>query len=285
MKPIIALIVFAAVSLLFCCIGFKRFVWFMSVGYGLSSAGLGLAALVLSLATGRFPVFYLIQCVLFMIYGIRLGGFLLMRELKNAGYKSKLQEIGANADPPVFVAAVMWIFCGLLYVCQSAGLVFRFTNALPGEPIVQNVSLYVGIAVSAVGIVIEALADKQKSEQKKQNPGLPAMTGLYKISRCPNYFGEILFWTGSFVTLCGTACNWWQWVIGIIGYIAIVGIMFSGAKRLETRHIKNYGSIPEYNAYADKTPILIPLIPVYHVVTPESIAAAEAKKAAKKAVK
>ena len=73
-----------------------------------------------------------------------------------------------------------------------------------------------------------------------------------------------------------------QWIVAVFGYIVIFGIMVSGAKRLETRHIKNYGSKPEYNAYADTTPILIPFLPIYHVTTPEKIKAEEAKKAAKK---
>ena len=39
-----------------------------------------------------------------------------------------------------------------------------------------------------------------------------------------------------------------------------------GAQRLEKRQNKNYGSLPEYQAYVKKTPILVPFIPVYHLV-------------------
>lgn len=42
--------------------------------------------------------------------------------------------------------------------------------------------------------------------------------------------------------------------------------MFSGAKRLETRQNKNYGDKQEYRDYANKTPILIPFVPLYHLV-------------------
>lgn len=51
------------VSLACCCIGFFRFVWFMSVGYGLSSAGIGAALLVLSIVNGRFDLVFAAQCV------------------------------------------------------------------------------------------------------------------------------------------------------------------------------------------------------------------------------
>ena len=93
---------------------------------------------------------------------------------------------------------------------------------------------------------MEAVADKQKSEQKDKNPNMAATEGLFKLCRCPNYFGEILFWTGMFVAGFG-AVSGLQWIVVIIGYIGIVGVMVSGAKRLETRHIKNYGSLPEYH--------------------------------------
>ena len=51
----------------------------------------------------------------------------------------------------------------------------------------------------------------------------------------------------------------------IIAYILIVFIMFNGAQRLEKRQMARYGNNPEYKAYADKTPIIIPLLPIYHL--------------------
>ena len=266
-----------AVSLLFCCIGFKRFVWFMSVGYGLSAAGIGLALFVLTLVKGESSAIYLIECVLLMVYGVRLGGFLLARELKNKSYQKKMDELGMNTKTPIFVSAFMWLFCGFLYICQTAPACYRLINGFASKP---NAWAYVGALVSVLGIVLEASSDKQKSAQKAKNPGMPAMEGLFRLCRCPNYFGEILFWTGVFLSGIG-AVQGAQWIIAVTGYIAIVFIMFSGAKRLEKRHIKNYGAKPEYNAYADKTPIIIPFLPLYHMVTPEDVKKEEEKKGKK----
>lgn len=270
-------ILFAA-SLLFCCIGFKRFIWFISVGYGLSAAGIGLTLFIMSLVKGETSVIYLIQCVLVIVYGIRLGGFLLARELKNKSYQAKMDSIGMNTKTPIFVSFFMWLYCGFIYVCQAGTACYRLVNGFASQP---NAAVYIGVIISAIGIILEAAADKQKSAQKGKNPGMPAMEGLFRLCRCPNYFGEILFWTGVFISGFG-AVKGVQWIIAILGYVEIVGVMFSGAKRLETRHIKNYGDKPEYNAYADKTPILIPFLPLYHMTTPEKIKAEEEKKAAKK---
>ncbi len=263
------------VSLACCCIGFFRFVWFMSVGYGLSSAGIGAALLVLSIVNGRFDLVFAAQCVLFILYGFRLGGFLLIRELKKEAYRKKMREVGGDTSVPVFVAAVMWVVCGALYVLQSAGPIYRLLNDAENNP-----SLYIGIAVSTIGIVLEAVADKQKGEAKKKDPEMPAMHGLYKMCRCPNYFGEILFWKGAFLSAFG-AVSGAQWILAALGYAEIVCVMLSGAKRVEARHIKHYGAKPAYNAYADSTPLLIPLIPFYHITSPQKIAREEAAKRAR----
>ena len=45
----------------------------------------------------------------------------------------------------------------------------------------------------------------------------------------------------------------------------IIYIMFNGAQRLEKRQMGRYGDNKEYNDYADKTPIIIPLVPIYHL--------------------
>ena len=56
-----------------------------------------------------------------------------------------------------------------------------------------------------------------------------------------------------------------QWITAIIAYVAIVYIMFNGAQRLDKRQMKRYGDNREYNDYANKTPIILPIIPIYHL--------------------
>ena len=41
--------------------------------------------------------------------------------------------------------------------------------------------------------------------------------------------------------------------------------MFNGAQRLEKRQNGRYGNKPEYQDYVKRTPILLPLIPLYHL--------------------
>lgn len=88
---------------------------------------------------------------------------------------------------------------------------------------------------------------------------------MFRLVQCPNYLGEVLIWTGVFVSGVTTLSGVFEWMIALIGYICIVYIMFGGARRLELRQNKNYGEDPEYQKYVKKTPILLPFIPLYSV--------------------
>ncbi len=256
------LAVFFALSLVVCLCGFKKFVYFMSIGYGFSVAVIGAAMTVMSLL-GIFPasIPHYIQFALFVIYGFRLSGFLLIREIKNAAYRKTLAEAtGDESKIPFFVKVVMWLTMGVLYTAQTSGVAFRLFNGCHSSAV-----QWVGIVISASGILLETIADQQKSAQKAVRPDMVATQQLYKIVRCPNYFGEILFWTGVTVSALDILAGIGQWVTVIIAYILIVFIMFNGAQRLEKRQMARYGNNPEYKAYADHTPIIIPFLPVYHL--------------------
>lgn len=269
-------LIFYIVSLVVCLCGFKKYVYFLSIGYGFSIAGIGAAMFVLSFM-GKVPgnLALYIQFALFIIYGFRLSGFLLIREFKNVLYRKTLKEATGD-EVPGFVKFFMWIMVAALYVAQTSAVTYRFTAGG-----VTTVCQWIGIAICALGIALEAIADNQKTAQKKENPNKVAMKGLYKMVRCPNYFGEITFWTGVFVSSLDILKSWGQWAVVIFAYIAIVYIMFDGAKRSEARQIKRCGSDPEFIAYANKTPIIIPFLPIYHLYDEQKEAAKKAKKANK----
>lgn len=66
-------------------IGFKNYVWFISLGYGFSIAGEGL--LLMLLYGKELTLGTIICCILFIVYGCRLGGYLAIREMKSSSYK------------------------------------------------------------------------------------------------------------------------------------------------------------------------------------------------------
>lgn len=256
-----------AVCAIACAVGFYKFVYFLSIGYGFAVAFGGVAVLVMYLVNPTLTPMWivLVQTALFIAYGARLSGFLLVREFKNATFKKTevaKDTLAKNGEKkmPVFVLATIWIFVSILYVVQVSPMLFRYSNG--AYDIVLPI---VGFAISVFGLVLESIADKQKSAQKKERPDMVATKGLYRICRCPNYLGEILFWTGVFVSGITAYATVGQWIVAVLAYICIVYIMFNGAQRLEKRQMARYGENEEYNAYANKTPIIIPLLPIYHL--------------------
>ena len=256
-----------AVCAVLCAVGFYKFVYFLSIGYGFAVAGGGLAIFIMYLLNpSETPIWLvLIQMVLFIAYGVRLSGFLLVRELKNISFKKTdvaKDTLAKNNEKkmPVFVLATIWVSVSVLYVAQVSPMLFRYTNAS-----VDVIVPMIGVVISIAGLILESIADNQKSAQKKVRPDMVATQGLYKLVRCPNYLGEIIFWTGIFVSGVTTYATVGQWITAVLAYICIVFIMFNGAQRLEKRQMARYGENEEYNTYANKTPIIIPFLPIYHL--------------------
>ena len=248
-----------AVSLLLCALGFIRFAYFLSVGFGTAVAGQSLALAIAAVQNGSRDIGYLLFCALLVAYGIRLALFLVLRERKDKNYLNS-QTTQSSKPITILVRIFVWISLGILYVFQITPLLYRGAKGASSDAF-----LYIGLTLSAIGFAIEIISDAQKSAAKRANPDQPAMTGLYRISRFPGYFGEILIWTGVFVSGLSVYSGW-QWVIAILGYVLAVSIIIGNVKRLERRQNKAYRSLAAYKDYVAKTPVLLPLIPIYHLV-------------------
>ncbi len=247
------------VAVLISSIGFKKFVWFISLGYGFSIAGIGIA--LLTMYAKNLTVVTAIMSVLLIIYGCRLGGYLLIREKRSASYQSTMKkDIKDGSNMKLFPKLCVWLSCSLLYLLEASPIFFRLNSGKN-----DNSSAIVGMIIMALGIALESASDLTKNSFKKKYPKRFCDVGLFKIVRCPNYLGEVITWTGVFISGIGAYSNALEWICAIAGWVCIVYIMFGGARRLEIRQNKNYGNDPEYQSYVKKTPILLPLIPLYSV--------------------
>ena len=253
-----------ALAFLVSSIGFKKYIWFISIGYGFSIAAIGAAMLILfrnSLTSGTAAA-----CTLLLLYGCRLGGYLAFREFKVKSYGDKMKtEIKDGKDMPMVAKCGIWTSSALLYACETSPTLFRLENGVGTDTL-----LWIGVLLSACGLILESAADLQKNAAKKRDVSRFVDTGLFRMVRCPNYFGEMLFWTGVFIGGLNILSGVWQWVAALLGYIGIIYVMFSGARRLELRQERIYGDkkykyCDEYLEYARKTPILLPFVPLYSV--------------------
>ena len=253
--PILFLILFA-VSVLLSAVGFIRYIYFFSVGYGLAVAGIGGAILILCRHT--LTPFSVILCTLLIVYGLRLALYLIVREVKSKTYRAFMHG-ETKSGVGIGVKCAIWLSCALLYVGETAPALSR---AASGK---TDVCTIIGTIFAALGILLETAADMQKSAAKKKDPHRFCDKGLYRIVRCPNYLGELILWTGVLlggVTVMKTPL---EWVLAILGYLGILYVMFSGARRLELRQNRVYGKDEAYREYVKKTPIILPLVPLYSV--------------------
>ena len=104
-----------AVSLLFSAVGFYMYIYFFSLGYGLAVAAIGVT-LAIGFRAQLSAVEWLV-CGLLLIYGLRLAGYLLIREIKSSAYRKVLSpELERSRKMPIGPKLAIWISCALLYI-------------------------------------------------------------------------------------------------------------------------------------------------------------------------
>jgi steroid 5-alpha reductase family enzyme len=110
------------------------------------------------------------------------------------------------------------------------------------------------------GFVIEVTADSQKSRFRAdpENKGKFIHTGLWAWSRHPNYFGEIVLWIGVAV-IALPILRGWQWLTLISPvFVTLLLTRISGVPMLEKRADEKWGGQEDYEAYKERTPVLVP---------------------------
>jgi steroid 5-alpha reductase family enzyme len=261
MNLVFVLFILLAISLVVNTVGFRYFVYFVSIGYTFSIVGMCLAALLIFHA--QFNIFAALQMTGLLIWGLRLGVFVLRREAQPSYQKEKdsIQKQYGGITLPVQL--LIWVFVSLLYVFMFLPPLFNLSNAsLFSAPLTYAFELG-GATILFGGLILETIADRQKSAFKTRYPRQFCNVGLYRWVRCPNYLGEILVWLGSWVMAIPCYADLWQWLGSLIGFACVVLVMMGSTKRLEISQDERYGKLPEYQMYIRSTPVLFPFLPIY----------------------
>ena len=120
-----------------------------------------------------------------------------------------------------------------------------------------NYFSYFGIVIMLIGILFEILSDLDIYEYHKRNKDdrrQILQVGLWKYSRHPNYFGEILFWYGIFVSLFPVDPSHWYFVLGaVVNNLMFVFISIP----MQEKRLKTYKF--NYEKYQEETRMLIPI--------------------------
>ena len=250
-------------TLLVTSAGFYRLVYFISLGYAFSVVALAKAT-ALRFWPNRTPAAAL-QGALLAAWGLRLGGYLLRRQLEPS-YREQLAAVDArNAAVPLPRRALIWGGVSLLYLLMFAPNLFAWVTPRRRQRYGTGLRAVraAGLGTMAAGLALEAVADRQKADFKRRHPRRYCDVGLYTVVRCPNYLGEITFWLGSWLAGLPLYTSLARALSALAGLVCIVLIMLGSTKRLERGQDERYGALPAYREYAAGVPVLIPFVPLY----------------------
>jgi steroid 5-alpha reductase family enzyme len=202
-----------------------------------------------------------------MVWSARLASFLFYRVLQT-GHDSRLDE---QLSTPVlsgqfwFVSALWGIVCALPHTLGT-------TSSLKGSPVWTRT----GVLMAATGVVMESLADYQKWTFKQNHPGGTfCNAGVWSISQHPNWFGNLLLWSGIYIMNAPALIDprtdiafWKKYgrlavaALGPLFMLTLFNAQATGAILGDSfqanREKYGYGTNPAYTKYIDTVPVLFP---------------------------
>ena len=196
----------------------------------------------------------IISIIFVMIWAIRLGIFLFKRVIK-VGEDKRFEHAKKSFSKFLmfFNISALWVFLTIVNV---------LTMIINNSDSVTDLFFIIGFTIVIIGFIIEVVADMQKRKFRTNisNKGQFISSGLWSISRHPNYFGEMMIWVGmSFATI--PILIGWQFIT-LISPIFVIFLLtkVSGINLLEASANDKWGADKNYQDYKDKTSVLIPFL-------------------------
>ena len=192
------------------------------------------------------------------VWTLRLGIFLYKRIVK-AGEDRRFRDIKKSLPKflMTWTLSALWVFLTTVNAITIIAL-------NPLEPV--GVFFVLGTVLWLLGFGFEVVADRQKKHFSEQPENIDRFIshGLWSVSRHPNYFGEIILWTGiAIISL--PFLSGWQFVTLVSPlFVFLLLTRISGLPFLEEKAEKKWGKDKAYVEYKNKTPILIPFFGKRH---------------------
>lgn len=192
--------------------------------------------------------------VLVLVWAGRLGPFL-FRRVRRAGKDDRFDEIKRSFSRLLLT----WTLQGLWVSLTLAAALAAVTSI---KPKALDVFAFVGLAVWVIGFAIEATADWQKSRFRANpaNKGSFITSGLWAVSRHPNYFGEITLWVGIAIVAIPVLRGWQYAALVSPVFVYLLITRVSGVPLLEKKADAKWGGQEAYDEYKRRTPVLVPFL-------------------------
>jgi steroid 5-alpha reductase family enzyme len=220
------------------------------LSYGLSFV---IIAIVLLVEGDPRAMPQLALAAMVVLWGIRLAGYLLFR-IVQMGRDKRFDGVREN----FWRFFRFWLFQGLAVWVIMLPVTIWFGSPGTWQPLMTAATI-----LWATGLAIETIADAQKFAVKRQADGESRWmdSGLWRYSRHPNYFGELLVWWALFLFVARDLRGWqWAAALGPLT-ITLLLLRVSGIPTLERSAARKWGANPDYLAYVKRTSRLVPWPP------------------------
>lgn len=222
----------------------------MDVAYSLTAS---LPAVGLALVDGHYSTRQLVFLLLVVIWSARLVAHASSTNLGQSQEQQPYASWRKNNGKRWWWWSYFQVFLlqgGLIWI-WALPMVMTI-HAEPG-PLTRLDML--AIAIWLTGFVFQAGADRQLKRFKADpgNKGKVLQSGLWSLTRHPNYFGEATMWWAYFVFGLAHPLGW----IAIVGPLYVTWFMSKGsAAAMLDRHMLR--TKPDYAAYVERVPGFFP---------------------------
>jgi len=182
----------------------------------------------------------IIVAIFVSIWTLRLGTFLYKRIIKS-GEDTRFREIKKSL--PKFLMAwtlsALWVFLTTVNAITVIALNSQ-------EPL--GLFFLIGAILWILGFAFEVVADRQKKSfiELVENKDKFITQGLWSISRHPNYFGEIVLWTGIAIISLPLLSGWQYVALVSPVFVFLLLTKISGLPFLEDKAEKKWGDVKDY---------------------------------------
>ncbi len=187
-------------------------------------------------------------------WSLRLASYLFVRVWQehpheDSRYAALRAEWGSSANVRMLAFFEVQALAALVLTVPFA---LAALNTAPAFSILE----WIGVAVWAVGLAGESMADRQLARFRTNpaNRGQVCQDGLWRYSRHPNYFFEWVIWCGFGVFALGSPGGWMGLhVIPLMFYVMRYG---TGVPYAEASSLRSRGD--SYRAYQRTTNVFFP---------------------------
>jgi len=199
------------------------------------------------LVRGGFDPRSLVVAAAIAVWALRLGPFLFLR-VRRDGEDRRFRQIKPNFS----LFLMTWTLQGLWVSLTAAP---ALAALLASESTPPDWTLATGLVLWILGFAVEVTADAQKTRFRAVpgNRNRYITSGLWAWSRHPNYFGEIVLWTGIAV-IAAPALEGWQLATLVSPlFVWLLLTRISGVRMLEARANRKWRDDPGYRDYVRRT--------------------------------